>query len=202
MSKLISACLFILIPWSNIEAQAGFGIKGGGDLASVNVDNSEAMVAYHVGGFWRIPFGSDMFVQPELLYSVKGSNLPDFFYSADLEFKMNYLSLPVMLGIKAGDRWIFSFGPEISKLLRGSFKVDDTESQGSDGYSQFDFGLDAGVDFAITTGLGVYLRYNYGLVDVLQVQFTDENGQSLGGFNKGKNRCLQAGISWVISGVE
>lgn len=202
MSKLISAFLLILIPWFNIKAQAGFGIKGGGNLASVNVDNSEAWLAYHVGGYWRVPIGSDMFVQPELLYSVKGSNLSDFFYSDDLEFRMNYLSLPVMLGIKAGDRWAFSLGPELSKLLSGRFNVGDTESQGSDGYSQFDFGLDAGVDFAITPGLGVYLRYNYGLVDVLQVQFTDENGQSLGGFNEGKNRCLQVGISWVISGAE
>lgn len=202
MKSIATIILLCISLWSTSFAQAGFGIKGGGNLTSVNVDNSETMVGYHLGGFWRIPLGSDMFVQPELLYSVKGSNLPDFFYSEDLEFRMNYLSLPVMLGIQAGDRWAFSFGPEVSRLLSGRFNVGETQMEGAEGYSQFDFGLDAGVDFAITPGLGAYLRYNYGLVDVMQVEFTDENGQSLGGFDEGKNRCLQVGLSLLISNAE
>jgi hypothetical protein len=31
------------------------------------------------------------------------------------------------------------------------------------------------------------------------IQFTDENGQSLGGIDEGKNRVVQVGVSWAFN---
>ena len=55
-----------------------FGIKGGLNLTNLHSDNfsdSHLKTGFHVGVFSKIPVTPGFSVQPELLYSLKGSKI-------------------------------------------------------------------------------------------------------------------------------
>jgi len=200
MKTLFTPALFVLFSICSLKAQTTFGVKGGLNLASINVDNSDMIFAWQAGAFSHMPLGGKVFFQPELLISRKGTRLKDFFYTSDLTFNIVYLSMPLVMGVEAGEHFLFHIGPELSYRLAGEFEIEDQESnQDKEYYSDWDFGLDAGVTYQMTKRFGLTLRYCFGFTNVMQIKFVDELGQDLGGFSEGKNRVLQASINYTIS---
>lgn len=200
MKTILTPVLFVLFSICSLNAQTTFGVKGGMNLASINIDNSDMIFTWHAGAFSHTPLGGKFFFQPELLISRKGTRLQDFFYTSDLTFNIVYLSMPLVMGIEAGEHFLFHIGPELSYRLAGEFEIEDQESnQEKEYYSDWDFGLDAGVTYQMTRRFGLTLRYCFGFTNVMQIQFVDELGQDLGGFSEGKNRVLQLSISYAFS---
>jgi hypothetical protein len=114
-------------------------------------------------------------IQPELLYSSKGSKLKyDNIIQGkgEYRFNMNYLELPVMGVFHIGDVFNVQVGPYISYLTSANIKNmdEDLTIQGvtdlkEDNFNRLDYGVAAGVGLDFN-GFVVGARYNYGLKEV------------------------------------
>ncbi len=202
MKNLLTTLVLVLMAIYSINGQTSFGIKGGLNVAYMNIDGRESLVSFHAGAFSRIALSDQAFLQPELMYSVKGAKFPEYFYPFDMNFTFYYISLPVLFGWKATDQLSILAGPEISYLADEKLEVDERVIGVSDGFSNWDFGVDLGIAYQVTKGLGAELRFCYGLVNVVNLFFTDANGLSLGGLNEGKNRTIQLSVNYALTSVE
>ncbi|MBN2572125.1 MAG: PorT family protein [Ignavibacteriales bacterium] len=185
MKKALVVMLAVLLVMStNIFAQKFVvGVKGGLNLANVTSDpeppyelnTRTAMVA---GAFVGLNFGS-FTVQPELLYSMKGttSSFDILGVTVDNTTKADYFEIPVLLKYNiplpgAVTPSIF-VGPSIGFLLScknvseaggSTSEIDYTDSTKST-----DFGLVFGAGLSINVGsliLTLDGRYNLGLTDI------------------------------------
>jgi len=191
MKKLIPILSMLMLSVLSGKGQTTFGVKGGLNVAYMNIDMRESHIAYHAGIFVNEDLSDKFFLQPELLYSIKGAKFPEYFFPADMDFTFYYVSMPILFGWKPADHLSLLVGPEISYLTDYKFVINEQPIAGSDGFAEWDVSLDLGVAYAITKKLSVELRFVYGLTNVVNILFTDENGQTIGNLNEGKNRALQ-----------
>lgn len=147
------------------------GIKGGLNVSNLyvdDVDDENPRFGFNVGVYGQI-FSSDVFaIQPEILFSTKGSRATYDVLGAegDVKFNLNYIDIPVLAVFKLGDAAEIHVGPYFGYLLSANVDidgdVDDFDELDRDHFKAWDYGLSAGVGFNFgSTQIGA--RYNYGL---------------------------------------
>jgi hypothetical protein len=175
------------------------GVKGGVNLANLYVDDvadENLKVGLNVGLFAKIPITEFFAIQPEVLYSSKGSKLKyDNVFNGEGEyrFNLNYIEVPFLAVFNIGPHFNLHAGPYAAFLTSANIKdlnddgsiegIDDLEV---DNFNRFDYGLAGGaaVEFNNFT-LGA--RYNYGLKEVgksgsLSGELTDNAKNSVASF--------------------
>ena len=179
---------------TNLMAQGTMiGGKAGFNVSDLSFDEDPGDVIdtrtdFVGGAFVSFPIGDFFAIQPEVLYSRKGAKLSETGEDVDLEVKVDYVEIPVLLVARLMDqnssaRPIVYAGPAVSFetqcKIEGSVEgvsasVDcnrlsevgadeDIETKGTD------FGLvfGGGVEFnAGSAGIIVEGRYNVGLVNI------------------------------------
>ena len=171
------------------------GVKGGVNFSNFRVDDvadNNMKVGLNLGLFAKLPVGPAFSIQPELLYSSKGSKLKyDNFIQGEGEyrFNLNYLELPVLGVINIGKNFNIHAGPYVAFLTSSNIKDmdDDGTIQGVkeidvDNFNRFDYGLAAGIGVDVN-GFIAGARYNYGLNEVgksgnLTGELTDDSKNS------------------------
>lgn len=159
--------------------KAGVNVSNftGGDFSSVD---KKALVGFHAGGYLNIAFGA-FSIQPEALISTQGAKAEDV--SGSYDWKLTYISVPVMAKFKTAGGFYLEAGPQVS------FKID--ENIGNQTISDFAKGLDlsigAGLGFQSKGGFGIGARYMAGLSKV-----GDFSGSNID--PDFKNSVIQAGI--------
>lgn len=157
-----------------VSAQARVGIKGGLNVSNLYIDNihdENARYGFNVGLYGQI-LSSDFFaVQPELLYSTKGSKA---FYEdlgdQTVKYNFNYLDLPVLAVFKLGRSAEIHVGPYVSYLLNANISysgdiINGDDEIDKDDLKSYDYGLTGG--FGLNFGpMQAGVRYNYGLVKI------------------------------------
>jgi opacity protein-like surface antigen len=188
MKKLSLLFVFVLASFAAAQAQSGFGIRAGANLSNLSGDlKNESRYENKVGFHGGITYGLSVvdnffFIQPELLYSMKGFKHQDTEITLptgatfEREGKMNYsyLDVPVLAKIKAGPIY-FEGGPQASYLLSVDNKINEslngertsstTTSRDIDGFKRFELGYAAGVGFATNSGINLGVRYNGSFTD-------------------------------------
>lgn len=130
------------------QEQVRFGVKGGMNMSSFNkftlqdyYTDVSIRFAYHAGIFTEIPISALLSVQPELLFSSKGTRYKIYntftlsgttgyshkSYMLNLKYKPCYIELPVYLkaGFEAGvGKIIVGIGPYIAYGVCGKLKTD------------------------------------------------------------------------------
>ncbi len=165
-----------------------FGIKGGLNYSSLNFSFTswdKPKSGYHLGAFVNLPLSDRFSIQPELLYSTKGTRVPyriTDWLDGQIALDLRYLDLPVMGQVKLGRFGHLEAGPYASLLLDANLKhgstipfLNFTYDLPNDVFSRLDYGIAAGAGFELGQ-LGVGVRYNYGLgkvEDVKQLLGTD-----------------------------
>ena len=145
------------------------GIKGGLNVTNLyvdDVDSENPRYGFHVGVYTQL-FESDVFaIQPEVLYSTKGTRAEDS--NGSLDFNLNYLDIPVLAVFKLGDAAEIHVGPYFGYLLSANVNANSDGGLGfetepnRDNFKSWDYGLAAGIGFnAGPVQIGA--RYNYGL---------------------------------------
>lgn len=169
------------------------GVKGGLNLSNLyvdNIDDENARVGFHAGVYGQI-FSTDAFaIQPELLYTTKGSET-EFGGLIDqtVRFNLNYLELPVLAVFKLGDAAEIHVGPYFGYLLSANVETDgdlggSTDELDRDNFRSTDIGLTGG--FGLNFGaVQVGARYNFGLSKLAD---SDAADVMLG---DAKNSCAQ-----------
>ncbi len=127
-----------------------------------------------VGGFITFNISKMFAIQPEVLYSMKGSKAEGTLFgeTIKLQFNLSYLEFPVLAKLRIPTRGnvkpnIFA-GPSLAIKLSGKSKTEyagESEEEDIEAMKDTDFGLiiGAGVDFGKLT---VDLRYNLGLTKI------------------------------------
>ena len=157
---------------ADLFAQMRAGIKGGLNVSNLYVDevnDENARYGFNVGVYGQI-LSSDAFaIQPELLFSTKGSKVEygGNFFDQTIKYNLSYLDLPVLAVFKLGESAEIHLGPYVSYLLAANISHDGDLGSGVDDVDKdhlksFDYGLSGG--FGLNFGsLQVGARYNYGL---------------------------------------
>jgi hypothetical protein len=181
---LLSAIAF----YTTVNAQGvGVGIKGGVNFANQSITdiNTNSKTGFHAGAYVLIAFSEKWGIQPELLYSSQGSELPDI----DELNKFDYLSIPILLRWKPVSVLSIEAGPQFSSLLNAE---NDSGNSIKDQFKSSDFGLAAGATIHLPLGLNVGLRYVWGFTDVSDLQ----NDREV------KNTVVQVYAGWTIIGAK
>lgn len=184
MKKLFPRILILPISLffiSQLQAQnTSFGIKGGVNVATLAVEDGEeydSKTGFHGGLLAHIHISRHFAVQPELVYSCQGGEIPAY------KLKLGYLNLPVLAQYMINDGFRLQTGPQIGFLMSAEQKMGDVEVDVASAYDNIDFAWVVGAGYLFKNGVGVDLRYNIGLTDVADATNTDL-----------QNRVLQLGL--------
>ena len=198
--------LLVLLAGSAVAARAQetrIGIKAGGTLSTfVGADvtsSSSSKLGFHGGFVANLGINDRFSIQPELLYSMKGTE--DKANSGTTTITgyqtLHYLDVPVML--KANfNQFFLEAGPQAGVLLSAKATIESgSNSQSLDNKSTFkdvDLGYALGLGFQATSGPMVGFRYNGAFTDV-------PKSQSFGGRTiqpQARNSAFQLYIGYLF----
>ncbi len=202
MKKTFITIFFITFSLIQAFGQISFGVKAGLNVSNVKNIGSAAnktRIGFNGGLLTEIKIGKKIIVQPEVLYSVKGNKFPATPFNGGGTLSLNYISIPVLGGFRLTDKFTLLAGPEFNFLTTANSKFDGTNHDGTKIYRKFDFAIDLGVAYTIIHGLGAELRYSYGFEDLVDVTYTDQNGNDIGTGRIGSNRVFQLGVFYKFS---
>jgi hypothetical protein len=179
------ALMAILLISSEIHAQGvGIGIKAGANFANQSITDisTDSKTGFHAGAYAVIAFSEKWGIQPELIYSAQGSELPD----ETSEF--NYMSIPVLLRFKPASFLSIHAGPQFSQLLDAKVDGEDIKEN----IKNSDFGLAVGAAVHLPLGFNGGVRYVWGFTNVGDFQDDTEV----------KNSVVQVFVGWTIFGAK
>ncbi|MDN3667422.1 porin family protein [Algibacter miyuki] len=162
---------------SNDAPKAEFGIKGGANFSNMyteDVDDNNVLTSFNAGLFVMLPITDFLAIQPEFLYSRKGSELTydNVIANGTAKFKLNYLEVPILLKANLTPNFNIHAGPYFAYLIDaqttnetegGTFDFEDNFD--NDDFNKFDAGVAVGFGFDFES-IGIGARYNYGLTTV------------------------------------
>lgn len=110
-----------------------FGVRAGVNFQNINGKDEEGdklenklMTGFHAGVNAEIPVGTGTYVQPGILYSLKGAKIED----SDTKVKISYIDIPVNFIYKpvlGTGNMVLGFGPYVGFGIGG--KVDDGNNE-------------------------------------------------------------------------
>lgn len=191
--RIILICFSALIICSDSFAQeTAFGLKGGLNLSTLNLDDPEATydsrTGYHLGLFVRGKFGN-VGIQPELLLYTQNGDIESSIFGTAQE-RFTYLTIPIMIKFYPIAGFNLQVGPQFGFLLDGERKYDSFLGSGSEDikeyYKDSDVVVSLGAGYDFPFGLGLDLRYNLGVKDINDVS----NGEPA------KSRVFMVSLGW------
>src|SRR5688572_32825305 len=160
---------------NELFGQMRAGVKGGLNVSNLYVDDvSDENARYGVNlGLYGQVLSSDVFaIQPELLFSTKGSKIEygGSVFDQTVKYNLSYLDLPVLAVFRLGESAEIHVGPYASYLLGANISYEGDIANGDDEIDKdhlksFDYGLAGG--FGLNFGaVQVGARYNFGLAKI------------------------------------
>ena len=172
MRTAVLALVFTLAGGAPAIAQMSFGVKAGINIADVAFDvesdiPSGGRVGTLAGAFATIPLRGWLSVQPEAVYTVKGTSLESPDNTSD--FVVDYLEVPVLARISVRPHVYVAAGPSLAFRLRAKDRIrfggSIEELDVKDDVEPFDLGLvgAAGIELGRWVVDG---RYTHGVSDL------------------------------------
>lgn len=189
MKKLIFSTLLFAATIFSANAQ-GFrlGAKAGGNLTKIEGQSFDDgfKLSYQAGAFIEFDFSKRLGIQPEVLFSQTQTRSTTFNgnLSPNTDAKLNYLSIPLLLRINAGNLVTFHVGPQYSILLNSDKTL---LANGKEAFKNGDFSMVGGLQLNLKT-FRIYGRYNIGLSNINDI----DNKESW------KSQQIQLGIGLKI----
>jgi hypothetical protein len=192
------------------------GIKGGLNIASISNTGSgsasyggysssvknNARLLPHLGVYSEFKFSEIFSLQPELLFSMKGSSIvskatsPGSSSEYTNKIGLSYLDIPVQLRFNISKFHIL-VGPYVgfllaanskskSEVINGSSKVvSESKSTSKDGLRSTDAGIYIGGGYEFDNGLNLGLRWCRGFSDIYEASNSSNNSNSVIQFSIG-----------------
>ncbi|MFV8364189.1 porin family protein [Flavobacterium sp. ZT3P35] len=167
-----------------------FGVKGGLNLATFSGDTDgldlKSKAGLNVGGFVEVKLSDKLALQPELLFSMQGTNIDEFEFSdgnqtfvVDASIKMSYINVPIMLKYYAAEKFNLEVGPQVGFLLSAKTVAkangNEAEDDVKDSFESVDFGLNFGLGYDFTKNIAAGARYNVGLANIGKTEPGDDS---------------------------
>ena len=151
----------------NTSPQASFGIKGGLNIANLQIENSSnlsTLPSFNVGGFAHIHVSNDVALQPEVLFSGQGAK--QTVANIEYKYKLNYVIVPVLLQYMFSSGFRLETGPQVGFLVSAKQKAGSIESDLKSNFKKVDFGWVFGIGYLTSSKIGFDARYNAGISDI------------------------------------
>jgi hypothetical protein len=159
------------------------GIRGGVNLADLTAKDqasnaiateAQSKTAFNGGLFVNIPISGMFRFQPEISYSSQGGKVqgPSGTGGLTYEQDLDYINIPLTFQLQTTKGFFVETGPQIGFLV-GAERVNSSNTTlasnggNKDGFDKFDLAWGAGVGYLSRIGLGVDLRYNIGIANVI-----------------------------------
>jgi opacity protein-like surface antigen len=175
MKKVIMSALATIVLAGSLQAQSlKLGVKLGANLSKIDAAAyTDGFKLSYQGGAWlELDVTKKLGVQPELLFSQTSStttNDPNTILTGlnkNIDTKLNYLSIPVLLRYNVNKFVTINLGPQYSILLNKNSSLLDN---GKNAFKSGDLSAVAGLQLSLGS-LRVYGRYNVGLTDLKNVE--------------------------------
>ncbi|MDR0668057.1 MAG: PorT family protein [Prevotellaceae bacterium] len=211
---LLSAMLITLSVTAQVDVK--FGVKAGLNVSQLgsgtyeygdhsgDIDATEMLLGFHVGGFANFNLGPYVGLQPELVFSLQGGKESENDETAT--WSLGFINVPVLLDIKPIPNLSVFVGPQIGFNVYKSLsngdesysgsELDDLLSEGRTKLNAVDVAAVVGVQYTFIEHLTVGVRYNFGFTPSRGV--TDEGkdaGQSISGCS---HRVIQLSVGWLF----
>lgn len=176
---LCALILFLTASFGMLHAQEDnvnteFGVKGGLNMSNLYTDDADdenVLFGFNAGVYATLPVSDFIAIQPELLFTTRGSELEynNALAQGNVKLKLNYIELPLLVRVNITKNFNIHAGGYASYMVSAKSTGDgdfEFENQyNTDDFNKFDAGLAGGigVDFS---PLSVGLRYNYGLTTI------------------------------------
>jgi hypothetical protein len=192
-SFVVIALLFAGVATANAQAQVALGLKGGLNLAKLDVSDVGGSIknktGFHGGAFFLVKLAK-FGIQPEILFSQQGSQFK--FNSQDLESNFTYVNIPVLLKTYLVGGLNLQIGPQFGFMASAKGETLGTDGQVIDAakslYKNSDVSVALGAGVDLPFGLTVDARYNLGLSKI-------EDNQAL---TETKNQVFQISLGYKI----
>jgi hypothetical protein len=213
---LLALAVFFVV--NSAFSQIRYGVKAGVNIASLSdVDLNEdkysvkmyehdrMIVGFHAGAFANVSLSDIFGFQPEILFSMHGSNqkigyLFEGIVMSDgkFNFRFNYIQIPLLFEIKPVANLGILAGPQLSwNIYRAGtsyyYEVPETLSGAKfidDGFKKLDASLAFGLQYMFLKKITLGARYNLGLTNTLNLS---EDDYSLKGW---KNNVIQVSLGY------
>ncbi|MEO6187900.1 MAG: porin family protein [Ginsengibacter sp.] len=167
-TRLIIVAICMFISPAVFSQSFTIGIKGGANLNKLTGKSfkDEFSFGYHIGGYVAAG-GAKLYVQPEVLFNqVNQDTASDFsqiyqFRQVD-KIKLNYLTIPILLGYRLNKVVSLQVGPQFGILLDQN---KDLLQNGEDAFKSGGFSLVGGIQLGFSK-VNVYGRYVGGMTNL------------------------------------
>lgn len=194
----ISVVIALMLSVSYSQAQTRFGVKGGLNLSSMSLKSegisfdSKLAAGFNLGLISELTLNENLFLQPGLLFTTKGSKYKDF----DGRYSTNNIEIPINLLYKlcTGSTKFFGFaGPYIGYAVSGKYKAEGVSSNikfygDNREMNAFDLGLNVGLGVEVQN-FQISAQYGLSLTDLAP-----------GSSDTSKNRVLGVSIAYLFGG--
>lgn len=194
--------LAILLPFC-MQAQFNFGLKGGLNQSKLSgeFDGTDSLkpiylygyrTGFHAGIFGEWDITEKIGVRTELIYNLIGgqnSTSNGLGKGHQSIFDLKYLNIPLLFEYRPIPKLGINVGPTIGFLLNeGDFDLHELDNT-------FDIALNGGISFKILDFLAVSARYAHSLNPLLEVYYTDINGEVIEKVSH-NNRVFQLSLEY------
>ena len=99
MKKICVFVMFVLAATASFAQDPKFGIKGGINLSKLanHPNENDWRLGFNAGLLSHIHVTPAFSLQPEVVYSSQGAKFENFVNGQDLNLKLNYVNIPVLL---------------------------------------------------------------------------------------------------------
>ncbi len=189
MKLLLFTALSILFIGNEVNAQhTNIGIKGGLNAFTIKTDNDgnlDTKIGYHIGLIGHIHISDQFALQPELVYSVQGTQYTEA--GEEFNLNLNYINVPLMFQYMFDNGFRLQAGPQLGFLASANVEVNDNDTDVKDSFESVDLSLGIGASYVNpSSNFGVDVRYNAG--------FTNINKSDNEAFNRG----FQVGVFYLF----
>lgn len=157
------------------HAQVAFGVKGGPTFSGVIVkqgqkaQQSKMLMGGTAGMYARLPLAPVLYVQPSLLYEMKGGESK----TDNTKTRLGYLTLPIDILLKPYsdmNGWFAGAGPYVGYGISGKTKGGEADTKNifkdSNGLKRWDAGIHAQAGYEFASGFNIGLQAGLGLLNL------------------------------------
>ncbi|MFN2394094.1 MAG: porin family protein [Bacteroidales bacterium] len=187
LATLVAILFFSFLISSKVYSQeVSGGIKGGLTMSNLyidadDLDDENARFGFHAGFFSQIMFFETLGIQPEILFTTKGTEaIYEAIYSGlfdqTVKFNLSYIEIPALLMFRPVEILEFYAGPYAGIMLGSNIEfsglIDGEDEIDRDNFNTFDYGIAAGL--AMNFGnVKAGLRYNIGMWKLAKTDLTN-----------------------------
>jgi hypothetical protein len=146
-----------------------FGFKAGVNVSHMNFSRGHNSPALNIVTTWGkeinigfivlVPLTDKLFFQPEYSYAQMGGEIK----AAKTIYKLNYLSMPLLLKYQLVEHFSLLAGPQFDILLNAKKTIDGNAADITHDTEERSIGVAAGVEYEISNSFTIDARYMQGL---------------------------------------